>query len=86
VERCAAQVDTGDHRLHSLLNKTFSYVAGSRPEYELTVFTDNKEDLAKVMGREQEVHTALALEQIQHIGVDMLRQEVSTGQEFGIGV
>jgi hypothetical protein len=35
VERAAVQVDTGDYRLHKLLNRTFSYVAGSRPEYAL---------------------------------------------------
>jgi hypothetical protein len=59
VERCAVQVDTDDHRLHGLINRVFTYVAGSRPEYELVVFTDDKENLARVMGREHEVHTAL---------------------------
>ena len=86
VERCAAQVDTGDHRLHALINKVFSYVAGSRPEYELAVFTDNKEDLAKVMGREHEVHTALTMPQVHEVTVDLLHQDVANRQELGMGV
>jgi conjugative relaxase-like TrwC/TraI family protein len=77
VERCAAQVDTSDHRLHALINKVFSYVAGSRPEYELAVFTDNKEDLARVMGREHEVHTALTQPQVLAVTPQMVAMEQS---------
>lgn len=76
VERCAVQVDTGDHRLHELVNKVFSYVAGSRPEYELAVFTDNRGELVKVMGREHVVHTALAAHQVQEVAAEMLRPEM----------
>jgi hypothetical protein len=91
VERCAAQVDTGDHRLHALMNKVFSYVAGSRPEYELAVFTDNREDLAKVMGREHLVHTALTPQQMQEVTPEMVMPEVAVEgprvqQELGVGV
>jgi hypothetical protein len=81
VERCAAQVDTGDHRLHGLINRVFSYVAGSRPEHELAVFTDNKEDLAKVMGREHVVHTALAPQQIQEVDIQMIRPDLAVEPE-----
>ncbi len=77
VERCAAQVDTGDHRLHGLINRVFSYVAGSRPEHELAVFTDNKEDLAKVMGREHVVHTALTPQQVQEVDIQMIRPDLA---------
>jgi ATP-dependent exoDNAse (exonuclease V) alpha subunit len=59
VERCAVHVDTDDHRLHGLINRVFTYVASSRPEYELAVFTDDQEKLARVMGRDHEVYTAL---------------------------
>ena len=77
VERCAAQIDTGDHRLHALVNNVFSYVAGSRPEYELAIFTDSKEDLAKVMGREHVVHTALTPQQVQDVTEAMIEVELS---------
>ena len=77
VARAAIQVDTGDHRLHALVHRVFSYVAGSRPEYELAVFTDNKEDLARVMGREHVVHTALTPQQIEDVAPEMLRPEIS---------
>jgi hypothetical protein len=69
-----------------LVNRVFSYVAGSRPEYELAIFTDNKEDLAKVMAREHEVYTALTPEQVEQVSVDVLQPEGSTRQEMGIGV
>jgi hypothetical protein len=90
VERCAAQVDTGDHRLHALVNKVFSYVAGSRPEYELAIFTDSKEDLAKVMGREHIVHTALTPQQVLDVTAHMIATEESAAlsmeHELGIAV
>jgi hypothetical protein len=94
VERCAAQVDTGDHRLHGLINRVFSYVAGSRPEHELAIFTDNKEDLAKVMGREHIVQTALTPEQIQQVDAAIVQpsaeieqsSQVSIQQEWGMSV
>lgn len=84
VERCAVQVDTDDHRLHGLINQVFSYVAGSRPEHELAVFTDDKEKLARAMGREHEVHTALAPQYIQEMAVEMPRHELGQKQEMGI--
>gem|GEM_PF-4249334 len=90
VERCAAQIDTGDHRLHGLVNKVFSYVAGSRPEYELAIFTDSKDDLAKVMGREHIVHTALTPQQVVDITAHMVAVEESEGlsmqHDLGIAV
>jgi ATP-dependent exoDNAse (exonuclease V) alpha subunit len=78
VDRAAVHVDTGDYRLHASVNRVFSYVAASRPEYELVVFTDNQEDLANVMGREHVVHTALTPEQMQAITAEMLRPEMTT--------
>ena len=88
VERCATHVDTGDHRLHALINKVFSYVSGSRPEYELAVFTDNQEDLARVMGRAHEVHTALTQPQVLAVTPQMVAIEqskpVSIEQELGM--
>jgi conjugative relaxase-like TrwC/TraI family protein len=84
VDRCAVQVDTDDHRLHALINRVFTYVAGSRPEYELAVFTDNKEKLARVMGREHEIHTALAPKQIQELSVEMRREDLGRQREMEI--
>jgi hypothetical protein len=84
VERCAVQVDTDDHRLHGLINRVFTYVAGSRPEYELAVFTDDKEKLARVMGREHEVHTALRPEHTQDPTVDS--REKNLRQRFEVAL
>jgi conjugative relaxase-like TrwC/TraI family protein len=86
VERCAAHVDTGDHRLHALVNRVFSYVAGSRPEHELAVFTDNKEDLGKVMGREHTVHTALTPQQAQEVTAQMLEESEGESMQHQMGM
>jgi hypothetical protein len=75
VERCVVLVDTDDHRLHGLINRVFSYVAGSRPEYKLSVFNDNEEKLARVMGQEHEVHT---LTDCHRSGDDHCKREVKS--------
>ncbi len=65
VERVLINIDTQDHRLRGLLNEVFSYVAASRPEYDLQVFADNATQLLRVLSRENEQTKALAPEQIQ---------------------
>lgn len=84
MERCAVQVDTDDHRLHGLINRVFTYVAGSRPEYKLAVFMDDKDKLARVMGREHEVHTALASERVQDLPVENTQERLIRQIEMGL--
>ena len=43
-------------------NKVRLRAKARRPEYEVIVFTDDKERFARLMGREHEVHTALRFE------------------------
>jgi hypothetical protein len=46
------------------------------------VFTDDKEKLVRVMGREHEVHTATAPEQIQELTIEM--DDLRRRQEMGM--
>jgi ATP-dependent exoDNAse (exonuclease V) alpha subunit len=67
VDRCLVNVETGDSRLRALHNSTFAYVAGSRPEFDLQVFTDNTPELLKALSRQQEKHKALSPEQVKEL-------------------
>ena len=64
VERVLINIDSGDHRLRGLLNEVFSYVAVSRPEYDLQIFADDAAQLLRVLSRQNEQTKALAPEQI----------------------
>ncbi len=64
VERVLINIDTGDHRLRGLLNEVFSYVAASRPEYDLQVFADDATQLLRVLSRQNEQTKALSPEQL----------------------
>ncbi len=62
-------------------------------QHELAIFTDNKADLAKVIGREDVVHTARTPQQVQEVDLAMLqpeimepRKDVSMQQELAVGV
>jgi ATP-dependent exoDNAse (exonuclease V) alpha subunit len=65
VDRSLVYVETGDSRLRMLHNSTFAYVAWSRPEYDLRVFTDDTQELVKSLSRLQEKHRALSPEQVK---------------------
>ena len=67
VDRCLVHVETGNSRLRMLHNSTFAYVAWSRPEFDLQVFTDDTEELVKSLSRLQEKHKALSPEQIKEL-------------------
>jgi hypothetical protein len=61
------RVVTGNSRLRMLHNSTFAYVAWSRPEYDLGVFTDDTKELVKSLSCLQEKHKALSPEQIKEL-------------------
>ena len=62
VERVLINIDTSDPRLRGLVNDVFGYVAGSRPEYDMQVFTDNAGQLERVLSRQNEQQKALSPE------------------------
>jgi len=67
VDRCLVHVETGDSRLRALHNSTFAYVAGSRPEFDLQIFTDSTAELLKALSRRQEKHKAHSPEQVREL-------------------
>ena len=64
VERVLINVDSSDPRLRALLNEVFSYVASSRPEYDLQVFADDETQLSRVLSRQNEQQKALSPQEI----------------------
>jgi conjugative relaxase-like TrwC/TraI family protein len=69
VERCLLHIETMDSRLRALLNQVFAYVAGSRPEHDLRVFSDDASRLQRVLGRENEEQKALSPGQIKEFAL-----------------
>jgi ATP-dependent exoDNAse (exonuclease V) alpha subunit len=65
VGRTLVHVNTGDSRLRSLVNSTFAYVASSRAQHDLVLFTDSQAGLEKALSRQAEKHTALSHEEIR---------------------
>ena len=65
VDRALIHVDTSDSRARALIDQTLAYVAGSRPRYDVQIFTDNGEDLGRALGRQHQNATALSREQTQ---------------------
>jgi ATP-dependent exoDNAse (exonuclease V) alpha subunit len=64
VDRALIHVDTSDYRLSGLIDKTFAYVAGSRPQFDMRIFTDDASRLERSLSREHERPNALSREQI----------------------
>jgi ATP-dependent exoDNAse (exonuclease V) alpha subunit len=65
VDRALIHVDTSDSRARALIDQTLAYVAGSRPRYDVQIFTDNGGDLGRALGRQHQNATALSREQTQ---------------------
>ena len=63
VDRALIHVDTSDSKARALIDQTLAYVAGSRPRYDMQIFTDNAEDLSRALGRQHQNATALSREQ-----------------------
>jgi ATP-dependent exoDNAse (exonuclease V) alpha subunit len=63
VDRALIHVDTSDSKARALIDQTLAYVAGSRPRYDMQIFTDNAEDLSRALGRKHQNATALSREQ-----------------------
>ncbi len=63
VDRALLHIDTGNSKARALIDKTLAYVAGSRPRYDLQIFTDNAAELGRALGREHRNETALSPEQ-----------------------
>jgi ATP-dependent exoDNAse (exonuclease V) alpha subunit len=59
ADRVLVNIDTGDSRIHRLLNERFAYVAISRARHDAQVFTDNAKGLAETMSRQQDKEQAL---------------------------
>jgi len=65
VDRVLIHVDTSDSRARALIDQTLAYVAGSRPRYDVQIFTDNGEKLGRALGRQHQNATALSREQTE---------------------
>jgi conjugative relaxase-like TrwC/TraI family protein len=63
VDRALIHVDTSDSKARALIDQTLAYVAGSRPRYDMQIFTDNAGDLSRALGRQHQNATALSREQ-----------------------
>lgn len=63
VDRSLVHVDTGDSKVRNLIDETLGYVAGSRPRYDLQIFTDNASELARSLSRSHKNEMALAPEE-----------------------
>lgn len=66
VSRTIWNVEASDPRLSKLLSATAAYVGVSRPEHDLQVFVDSKEQLIPALSRRNEAAKALAPEEIQY--------------------
>jgi hypothetical protein len=64
AERVLINIDSSDSRLRGLLNEVFSYVATSRPEYDMQVFADDATRLGRVLSRANEEMKALSSQQL----------------------
>jgi ATP-dependent exoDNAse (exonuclease V) alpha subunit len=74
VDRVLIHVDTSDYRLTGLIDKTMAYVAASRPQHDLQLFTDDAARLSTSLRRQNERGVALDPEEVR--GYRPQRQEI----------
>ena len=80
VHRAAVNVDCGDTRVRGLLSKSFSYVADSRSDRELMMFTDDVERLLSKNSPlllQVEKPMAFSVKEVKAMGQDVLEEGVS---------
>jgi conjugative relaxase-like TrwC/TraI family protein len=76
VDRVLIHVDASDYRLTGLIDKTMAYVAASRPQYDLQLFTDDASRLSASLSRQNE--RAVALDPAELRGYRPERQEIAS--------
>jgi ATP-dependent exoDNAse (exonuclease V) alpha subunit len=76
VDRVLIHVDASDYRLTGLIDKTMAYVAASRPQYDLQLFTDDASRLSASLSRQNE--RAVALDPAELRGYRPQPQEIAS--------
>jgi len=66
----------------ALIDETLAYVAGSRPRYDVQIFTDSAEDLGRALGRQHQNVTALSREQTQNAVQREQREQAEEASQF----
>jgi conjugative relaxase-like TrwC/TraI family protein len=80
VDRALINIETLNSHVDGLLNKSFAYVASSRPRYELKLFVDSKAELEHKLDRGYQKFKALSVEDlaehVRKVGMDLQGEEI----------
>lgn len=81
VDRALVHIDTGDSKARALIDQTLAYVAGSRPRYDLRIFTDNAAELARALSRQHKNETALSAQQTKDVFQESQRKQPQQSED-----